>query len=178
MNEPVLGKHPDDARRDYKPMTWERFLLLRAWAKWIAWKEQCTVALVGSVLDKPVPRDVDIAIIWPAAEFEKRFGPLPTDEESHKALWKHRPFERKWIGIYNPAQWMVNYDTRIDVRLCPDTWWPEKDRLVLATPSDTEPPNRWGDVEFYVSQVLYKGEPGWEEEFGDLDPGKDGGARA
>lgn len=162
--EPNLGKHPADPRRDYKPMTWERFLLLRAWAKWIAWHEHCTVTLVGSVLEKQIPRDIDIALIWPVAEFEAMFGPLPTNEEEHKALWKSRAFEDKWIGIMSPAQNLVKFDTRIDVRLCPDTWWPEKDRLILATPGEVEPPNRFGDVEFAVNRVVRKGDPEWTEE--------------
>ncbi|MGZ6376664.1 MAG: hypothetical protein ACXWPI_18340, partial [Ktedonobacterales bacterium] len=25
--------------------------------------------------------------------------------------------------------------TRLDLKICPDTWWPEKDKLLLAAPS-------------------------------------------
>lgn len=162
MNDPVLTKHPADPRCDYKPMTWERFLLLRAWAKWIAWSERCTVALVGSTLEKTVPRDIDIALIWPVTEFKARFSSLLTDEEGHNRLWKSRAYEDQRIALYISAQKAVNYATRIDVRLCPDCWWPEKDRLILATPTDTEPPNVWDGLEFVVHKILRKGDPGWE----------------
>lgn len=152
--EPILSKHIADPKRDYKPMTWERFLQLRAWAKWVAWREKCTVCLVGSVLEKAVPRDIDIALIWPLAEFEAMFGPLPTDPRDRTGRPKSHAFEDKRIALYVNAQELVLHDTRIDVRLCPDVWWPEKDRLVLATPCELEPPNRWGDVEFIVREVI------------------------
>lgn len=163
LNEPVLSKHPDDPERDYKPMTWERFLLLRAWAKWIAWREKCAVALVGSVLYKPIPRDIDVALIWPEEEFVAKFGPRST---SGRNLLHNRDLEDKRHSLYVSAQELVKFDTRIDIRLCPDCWWPEKDRLILATPSDTEPPNSYNGVEFVVRKVLRKGDPGWDEEFG------------
>lgn len=162
MNEPVLGKHPDDSRRDYKPMTWERFLLLRAWAKYAAWHQGCTVAMVGSVLEKDLPRDIDIACIWPTAEFEKMFGPIPTDQESHDRLWQGRPYDDKRVSLWISANRAVGFVTRIDVRVCPDCWWPDKDRLVLATPSENAPPDRWGDVEFGIYRVVRAGDPDWQ----------------
>ena len=139
-------------------MTWERFLLLRAWAKYIAWHEGCTVALVGSALSKTMPRDIDVALIWPLAEFEAMFGPLPTDQDGHKHLWDSWDFQKKRLSLYISAQQIVRHETRIDVRLCPDCWWPEKDRLVLATPCETEPPNSWEGVEFIIRKVVRAGE--------------------
>jgi hypothetical protein len=145
--EPVLTKLPPNPKRDHKLMTWERFLRLRAWAQWIAWRQRCTVALVGSVLEKTVPRDIDVALIWPAAEFEAMFG-------STKYVAHNQAYRDKYASLYISAQDLVEFDTRIDVRLCPECWWPEKDRLVLATPSETEPPNSWEGVEFVVSEIV------------------------
>ncbi len=156
--EPRLTKHPDDTDRDHKPMTWERLLLLRAWARWIAWREQCTVALVGSVLEKTAPRDVDVALIWPTEVFQARFGPLPSSQEDFSRFYRHWPYRMAQHALYISGQELVGWETRIDVRLCPDCWWPEKDRLILATPTDVEPPKSWNGVEFIVRTVVRSGE--------------------
>lgn len=152
--QPVLGKLPVDERRDFKLMTWERFLLLRAWAQWIAWRERCTVALVGSVLQKTMPRDIDVALIWPVAEFEARFGPVPTDKEGYQRLKTSPVYRYTGHALYVSAQEMVEYDTRIDVRLCPDVWWPKKDRVILATPSGAKPPSSWNGRKFRVHKIF------------------------
>jgi hypothetical protein len=155
--EPILSKHDPDPKRDHKPMTWERLLLLRAWAQYVAWHEGCTVALVGSVLGKTVPRDVDVALIWPAAKFRRMFG-TTVYSRGKKQLWRNQAYEDKRAALWISGQELVKHDTRIDVRLCPDTWWPEKDRLILATPSEVEPPNSWNGVEFVIYKVLRAGD--------------------
>lgn len=152
--EPVLTKAHSDPERDYKLMTWERLLLLRAWAKYVAYHWGCTVALVGSVLAQDQPRDIDVALIWPAAEYEARFGPLYIDEKGATHSPASFEFKAAHIALWSSGQELVSFDTRIDVRLCPDSWWPEKDRLILATPAEVEPPNRWGDVEFVIRKVV------------------------
>lgn len=162
-HEPVLTKHPPDPKRDYKPMTWDRFLLLRAWANYVAWHERCTVALVGSVLEKSVPRDIDIALIWPTEEFAAIFKDVGYDQWGGSGLWENRSYQDKRTSLWISANQAVHFETRIDVRLCPDCWWPDKDRLILAVPTDMEPPNHWGDVEFTINKVVRKGDPEWEE---------------
>lgn len=151
--EPVLSKAHADPERDHKLMTWERFLLLRAWARYIAWRERCTVALVGSALEKPIPRDIDIALIWPAETFREMFGTTIHDELGHVSPEKRRAFQEKWSMLLFSGQKLIDFDTRVDVKLCPDTWWPEKDRLILAVPGDAEPPSSWNGVEFVIPEV-------------------------
>jgi hypothetical protein len=157
-DEPTLSKHLDDPNCDHKPMTWDRFLLLRAWARYVAWHENCTVALVGSVLEKDVPRDIDVALIWPAEKFREMFGTTSWYEYGGPYLWRSQAYKDKKASLWISGQELVKFDTRIDVRLCPDTWWPEKDRLILATPSEVEPPSSWNGVEFIVHKIVCDGE--------------------
>lgn len=156
--EPILTKAHADPSRDYKPMTWERFLLLRAWARYVAWREGCTVAMVGSVLEKEIPRDIDVALIWPADKFREMFGTTNHDEMGRVPPEKRRAFQGKWSALLFSGQKLIEFDTRIDVKLCPDTWWPEKNRLILAEPGGEEPPNSWNGVEFTVPEVVWAGD--------------------
>jgi hypothetical protein len=135
--EPVLGKHPPE-KRDYRPLTWARIRRLRAWAQKVAQEEKASVYLVGSALTKSRPRDVDVAVVWPVAEFESRFGKLPAEGGTPEMnAYIHRMFNEMAMHAHY-AQEAVNWKVRVDVRFCPDSWWPEKDRLLLAAPGDLE----------------------------------------
>jgi predicted nucleotidyltransferase len=61
-------------------MTWIRFLKIRTWAQTLADELKAPVYLVGSVLDKDIPRDIDISVIFPVKIYEERFGVLPKDK--------------------------------------------------------------------------------------------------
>lgn len=133
MSTPEMGKHPPD-RRDNRPMTWPLFLALRAWAQDVATAEHATVCIVGSALYRFPPRDVDVSIILPRAEFERRFGPLPetSDPEAHRELWAATE-KAKAAGLHEiKAQEAVEWAVRVDVKFAPDCWWPDGERLVLA----------------------------------------------
>ena len=134
-DEPELGKRPAD-KRDYRPFTWELFLALRAWAQGVAAQEQAHVYLVGSALYKSPPRDVDISVVLPRAEFERRFGPIPDPAtrtpEDMGALFNKTLLAK--VKHYVDAQETVNFQVHVDLKFAPDDWWTDKDRLLLAAP--------------------------------------------
>lgn len=139
--EPILGKARPD-HRDGRPLTWSRFLRLRAWAQRVAPEHGVNVYLVGSALTKTHPRDVDVAVVWPAAEFVQLFGPIPPNalEESPggprlMSLYLHDVV----VTLYQTGRASlgdISFDlrmgVRVDIHYCPDTWWPDRDRLPLA----------------------------------------------
>lgn len=136
--EPILGKSHPAPHWENKLVTWPRFLKLRAWAQRVADHEQAPVYLVGSALTKARPRDLDVSIILPHDRFVAQFGPMPDPltpamqdllHRTHVYLYVTQPYWR-WqtdMGCYLGFQ-------RVDFRICPDSWWPEKDKLLLAAP--------------------------------------------
>jgi hypothetical protein len=77
-HSPILSKAEPRPNQDYKPMTWIRFLKIRTWAQTLADELKAPVYLVGSVLEKDIPRDIDISVIFPVKIYEERFGKIPT----------------------------------------------------------------------------------------------------
>jgi hypothetical protein len=73
-HSPILSKAESLPNQDYKPMTWIRYLKIRAWAQTLADELKAPVCLVGSVLDKDIPRDIDISVIFPVMKYEELFG--------------------------------------------------------------------------------------------------------
>lgn len=118
-------------------MTWLLFLALRNWARGVAATEHATVCLVGSALYRFPPRDVDVSIILPRAEFERRFGPLPdtSDPDDHRQLWTATEKAKAEAMHDMNAQEAVEWAVLVDVKFAPDCWWPDADRLVLAVAS-------------------------------------------
>lgn len=142
--EPILGKAHAQPHHDHKLLTWRRFLLLRAWAQRVADHEQAPVYLVGSALTKSHPRDLDVSIILPHDRFVAQFGPIPRETvdggppysdpkgmAAYMSKLHHYLYEQRY-------PWWAQDDgvryTRIDLKICPDSWWPEKDKLLLAAP--------------------------------------------
>ena len=82
MNEPILEKSHKHVW-DYKPITWGTFIKLRKISQQVANKFGYPVYLVGSALNKEVPRDIDISIIIPIDEYIKMFGELPQDQKDY-----------------------------------------------------------------------------------------------
>jgi hypothetical protein len=140
--EPILGKAPAQPHRDHKLLTWSRFLQLREWAQMVANVEEAPVYLVGSALYKSHPRDLDVSIIVPHARFVEQFGPIPppgpenySDPKGMAAYMQklhYYLYERRYPWWADDMG--VRY-TRLDLKICPDSWWPDKDKLLLAAPS-------------------------------------------
>lgn len=142
--EPLLGKSHPEPHRDYKVLTWTRFLRLRRWAQRVADHEQAPVYLVGSALTKRRPRDLDVSIILPYERFVAKFGPIPPpgpeNYEDPRGMAAY--MQKLHLYLFNGQpywKWMIQMHlylkfTRVDLKICPDTWWPEKDKLLLAAP--------------------------------------------
>lgn len=141
--EPILGKHPAMPQWDHKPMTWARLLRLRRWAQEVADQEQAPVYLVGSALYKARPRDIDVSIILPYDRFVAQFGPIPSDPESRyedpRGMGNYMQKLAHYLG--SPPRCYIQHGmrairdrTRLDLKICPDSWWPENDKLLLAAP--------------------------------------------
>lgn len=120
-------------------MSWRLFLELRKHAHTIAVHEGYPVYLVGSVLQKVRPRDIDVAVVMPLADFESRFGKLPRQGPGSAEYGEYmRHVRDATLDYYLAAQLLVDHRKRVDLRFTPDTWWPEKDRLLLASPYDRQ----------------------------------------
>ncbi|MBF6588944.1 MAG: hypothetical protein IVW57_00250 [Ktedonobacterales bacterium] len=144
--EPILGKAHAEPHRDYKTLTWARLRRLRAWARRVADHEQAPVYLVGSALTTTRPRDLDVSIILPHDRFVTQFGPIPpnaTTADEHRdphMMPAYLDRLHHYLFVTQPYwKWMIDDGlyigfTRIDLKICPDSWWPEKDRLLLAAP--------------------------------------------
>lgn len=129
---PILGKTGAHKGWDYKPFTWTMFLKLRKWAQKAAKEEGGHIYLVGSVLTKYQPRDIDIAIIIPIKEFEKRFGKVPRKAGTPELNKYMQELREKNIDRYHEANMVLGYHRRVDLRYCPDVWWTEKEKFLLA----------------------------------------------
>ena len=112
-------------------IAWEKFIRLRAWAKEAVKDILYPIYLVGSALQKTMPRDFDIVIIIPEKEFEEKFGTV-TEENWTAVLaksncWFHKHFWncQRCFGEegFVPLDWKVY----------PDCWFKNEDKILLAT---------------------------------------------
>lgn len=128
MNAPILDKRPSHGY-DYKPFTWSMFIKLREWAKSITDRTGWKVYLVGSTLEKELPRDIDVSVIMPFEEYERLYGKWPEDKiERNQYMYK---VWEKNVKYYFEADEVLE-EGHIDLKFCPDTWWTDKDKLLLA----------------------------------------------
>lgn len=130
--EPILGKRPPDPR-DYTPIKWSDFLKIRRAAQIAADNIGYPVYLVGSALKKDIPRDIDITIRIPEADYLARFGPIPKDQSDYNAY-----FYNVWSKTFDQIS-SLHYcliDThRMDIKVFPDTWFANDDtQWCLAIP--------------------------------------------
>ena len=132
MNEPILEKNEPHAF-DYTPITWSDFLKIRNAAQIAANNIDWPVYLVGSALSKPNPRDIDISIIIPSPIYQFKYGLLPERQEDF-AKYLANVFYKSFEDLKELHTCLI--DTHhLDIKVCPDTWWPEKDKMLLAYPS-------------------------------------------
>lgn len=134
MIQPKYTKHEPQPQYDYHHMTWETFLTIREYAQEIANEEGYPIYLVGSVLWKPYPRDLDISMIMPIEDFEKKYGKLPDDE---KSLYEYLDKKEYWSSFAKyrlETETRIRYATRIDFKIQPDIWFQGRDKILLAKP--------------------------------------------
>ena len=129
MNEPILGKARPHGY-DYKPITWGAFLKLKESAQKVADKFGYPVYMVGSSLYKEIPRDIDISVIMPLDKYEEMFKKLPEKQEYYGA-YLGRVIETSFEHIKD-LYFCIDY--HLDIKVCPDTWWTEKPKMLLAEP--------------------------------------------
>ncbi len=129
INQPILTKCRPHAY-DYKIITWNAFLILEEAAQKVANAIGYPVYIVGSTLYKEIPRDIDISVIMPLDKYEEMFGPLPEKQEDYpKYLDKVNQISFKFTHHLN---FCIDY--HLDIKVCPDTWWPDKPKMILVEP--------------------------------------------
>lgn len=133
--QPNYGKSDYAPQWEYHKMTWETFLTIREWAQQVANAEGHPVYLVGSVLWKPYPRDLDISIIMPVKDFEARYGAIPDNESEMKAFLDKREYWSSWGGYQLKLQERIRFVSRVDIKITPDVWFADRDKLLLAEPN-------------------------------------------
>lgn len=129
MNEPILGKRRPHGW-DYKPITWGAFLKLKDASQKVADEIGYPVYLVGSTLYKEVPRDIDISVIMPLDKYEEMFEKLPQKQEYYSG-YLGRVFHRSFKYTHHLHDCI---DYHLDIKVCPNTWWEEKPKFMLAEP--------------------------------------------
>jgi hypothetical protein len=132
MNEPIFTKREND-RRHYKRMTWKKFLNLVKWAEGVTEHLGYPVYLVGSVLYKKTPRDIDVAIILPLADFEEKYGKLPEKQEDYAVYLRDTQYNTPgFAGFFFDGEDAID-GARLDLKICPDTWFTDRPKLLLST---------------------------------------------
>ena len=135
---PILEKREPQAW-DHRPITWSMFVRLLAWAKQAAQEEHVSIYLVGSAVTKGRPRDIDIGVRIPLAEFEERFSvTVPHDAESALEFLSHfgrsLAWHKMWGRLHTGAWGCTDGRRHVDLKIAPDVWWADKPRLLLASP--------------------------------------------
>lgn len=133
---PIYEKTDPHPTRDFAPITPATMEHLFNWARWASVEAGSPVYLVGSVLYKTRPRDIDVAIIWPLDRFEHLFGPVPQDESEWTAFWTQDGLRHALGAFHVSASSGVGHIPRIDVKLCPDVWFLDKPKVLIGHPTN------------------------------------------
>jgi len=128
--EPILEK-ADPHPLDYKELTFKDFIIIQNCSQEVADNIGHPVYLVGSALTKHTPRDIDLAIIIPHEEYMEKYGFAECEHRAAACL--QVAFYSEFENI-KPLARLVFDDYKIDLKICPDNWFIEKEKIVLATP--------------------------------------------
>jgi hypothetical protein len=113
-------------------MTWGKFIRLREWAKQASQEIDHPIYLVGSTLQKEVPRDFDVVITIPEKEFEEMFGELTETNFGVILVKSHNHYVKHYFDCVETLGRFGH--TPLDFKVYPDNWFKEKDKLLLAEP--------------------------------------------
>lgn len=133
MNEPILEKNQPHGF-DHTPIFWEDFLKIRNAAKIAANNIGYPIYLVGSALYKDLPRDIDISVIIPLDDYEKMFGKLPDNQDDFNSYLSN-VFTKTFDNLQE-LHFCLFKTHHLDIKVCPNTWWVEKDKMLLAAPNN------------------------------------------
>ena len=131
METPVFTKR-DPRPYDYQEMTWGKFIKLREWAKVASKEIGYPIYLVGSVLQKEVPRDFDIVIAIPQKEFEEKFGELTESNWQEVLVKSHNHYVKEYWDCEEALGECGHVP--LDFKVYPDNWFVDDDKLLLAKP--------------------------------------------
>lgn len=139
MTDPIYEKSVSAPQWEYRQPTWDMFLTIREWAQEVANIEGYPIYLVGSALWKSYPRDIDLSMILPVADFEARYGVIPEAEkngmrERLKAYCATGKFTHDSAPYVTTILSRIHYAQRVDFKIQPDTWFADRDKLLLAEP--------------------------------------------
>lgn len=129
MHSPKFKKR-ESRKSDHREMTWENFIALRKWATETSKETGYPIYLVGSTLHKKNPRDFDIVMEVPIADFVEKFGE-PTEEN-----WPW--LVSRAFGHYNRYYFSCHEvfgelgTVSLDFKVYPDTWFTEEERLLIS----------------------------------------------
>lgn len=138
MNEPILDK-AEPHGYDNKPLTWGEFLKIKEVSQKVANATGYPVYLVGSALHKEAPRDIDISIIIPQKDYKKMFsGVIKIFKKGEctigELMWVvDNTMHNKHTELFD-LQFCVDY--HVDIKICPDNWWVDKPKMLLAEVQD------------------------------------------
>jgi hypothetical protein len=131
VQTPVFTKR-EPRPYDYQEMTWGKFIKLREWAKTCAQAIGYPIYLVGSTLQKEVPRDFDVVITIPENEFEERFGELTESNFGAVLVNSFNAYVKEYFAC---VETLGEFGfTPLDFKVYPDNWFRDEDKLVLGTP--------------------------------------------
>jgi hypothetical protein len=137
METPVFTKR-EPRPYDYQEMTWGKFLKLREWAKKTAQELGYPIYLVGSVLQKEVPRDFDVVMTIPEKEFEERFGVMTESNFGEVLVKSFNAYVREYFDCEETfaCEESIKHHgyVPLDFKVYPDNWFPNGDRLILGEP--------------------------------------------
>lgn len=129
INTPIFTKR-EPRPYDYQQMTWGKFIKLREWAKQAAIEIGYPIYLVGSTLQKEIPRDFDVVITIPAKEFEQMFGEVTEDNFGAILVKSHHHFVKHYFDCIDTLGEFGH--TPLDFKVYPDNWFVDEDKLLLS----------------------------------------------
>lgn len=131
LETPVFTKR-EPRPYDYQEMTWGKFIRLREWAKKASNEMGYPIYLVGSTLQKEVPRDFDVAVTVPEKEFENMFGVLTEDNFGEILVKSQHHFIKH---LFDCVETLGEFGhTPLDFKVYPDNWFENEDKLLLGEP--------------------------------------------
>jgi len=128
LKEKKLMKY-DHRELDYQKLTFKDFIIIQNKAKEVANNIGYPVYLVGSSLNNPNPRDIDISIIIPHDRYVEIFD-IDIEYCNKYDSCLDIAYNRCVELIYP----LTSLSYNIDLKICPDNWWNDKEKILLAEP--------------------------------------------
>lgn len=131
METPIFTKR-EPRTYDYQEMTWGKFIQLREWAKKYSKEIGYPIYLVGSTLEKEVPRDFDVVLTIPVDEYEQKYGMLTEENWPEIVSIAFREHVRGYFECEETLGQCGHVS--LDFKVYPDNWFVNEDKLLLGKP--------------------------------------------